>query len=463
MTKRLLVSYLAVTVVVLLLLEIPLALFYSQREIDRLSAGVERDASVLASIYEDDLEAGVTLDPQPAETYAARTGARVVVVDGRGISLVDTEQPAQRDLSTRPEIITALDGRRASGRRPSETLGTDLLYVALPVTSGGDIHGALRVTLDTAHVDSHVGRFWVGLVAIAVIVLLLMSLVGWVVARSVTRPIRRLDEAAARFAHGDLAASTDVGGGPPELRRLADTMGTMAQRLDAMLEEQRSFVADASHQLRTPLTAMRLRMENLQARLADGVGGEVEIAEVESAIDEITRLSSLVADLLQLARADRHAIAVTHDLARLATERVDTWGALAELQGVALVVAGAEAPVEVLAGPGAIEQILDNALDNALKVSPAGGTVTVTVVRGEREHRLEIDDQGPGLDDADKERALRRFWRRDATTPGTGLGLPIAHSLAAGSGGSLTLRDAPSGGLRVVLALPAAVSSTLPA
>ncbi|MEQ1701000.1 MAG: ATP-binding protein [Ilumatobacteraceae bacterium] len=451
MTRRLLVSYLAVTVVVLLLLEIPLALFYSQREIDRLTAGVERDASVLASIYEDDLEAGVPLDPGPAEIYAERTGARVVIVDGRGISLVDTEQPAQRNLSTRPEIITALEGRRATGRRASETLNTDLLYVALPVTSGGIIHGALRVTLDTAHVDSHVGRFWVGLVAIAVVVLLLMGLVGWLVARSVTRPIRRLDDAAARFASGDLTVSTETAGGPPELRRLADTMATMAERLDAMLEEQRSFVADASHQLRTPLTAMRLRMENLQARLNDA-----DAEEVEAAIDEITRLTSLVADLLQLARADRAGTVQAHDLAHLAAERVDTWGALAEAQGVTLVVAGVDEPAEVSAVPGAIEQILDNALDNALKVSPVGATVSVTVVHGEREHRLEIADEGPGLDDADKERALRRFWRADASTPGTGLGLAIAQALAQGSGGSLRLADAPGGGLCVTVSLPVA-------
>ena len=119
MTRRLLVSYLAVTVVVLLLLEIPLAVFYSQRELERLTAGLERDATVIASIYEDDLEAGRPLDPAAAEAYTIRTGARVVVVDARGISQVDTEQPSQRDLSTRPEIATALTGVRSTGRRSS--------------------------------------------------------------------------------------------------------------------------------------------------------------------------------------------------------------------------------------------------------------------------------------------------------------------------------------------------------
>jgi signal transduction histidine kinase len=457
MTRRLLLSYLAVTVVILLLLEIPLAVFYAQRELERLTADVERDASVIATVYEDDLEAGRTLDPAPAERYTARTGARVVIVDTRGVSLVDTEQPPQRDLSTRPEIANALAGNRSVGRRASETLGTDLLYVALPVQSSGVVHGALRVTLDTAHVEDHVGRFWFGLVAIAGVVLAIMGLVGWLVARSVTRPVRRMNEAALRFSNGDLTVSEGIDDGPPELRQLARTMSTMAERLAALLEEQRAFVADASHQLRTPLTGLRLRLENLQSRLP-----EADSAEVESAIDEIARLSSLVTDLLQLARADRQAAVAAHDLAALTAERVDTWGALAESSGVRLTLRGADDEVMVSAVPGAIEQILDNVLDNALTVSPPGSEISIAVTRGNHEHRLVVADHGPGLSDQDKERALRRFWRGDTSTPGTGLGLAIAQALARSSNGSLALVDVDGGGLAVELTLQPAPTGDRP-
>jgi signal transduction histidine kinase len=450
MTRRLLVGYLAVTVVLLLLLEIPLAVFYAQREMDRLKIGVERDAVVIASIYEDDLEAGRPLDPQPALAYTARTGARVVVVDANGISQVDTEQSAQRDFSTRPEIATALTGNRSVGRRKSATLNTDLLYVALPVRSGSVVHGAVRLTLDTAHVDSHIGRFWLGLAEIAVIVLSVMTAVGWLVARSVTRPVRRLNETAQRFSSGDLTVDDSLDQGPPELRQLARTMSTMAERLSALLEEQRAFVADASHQLRTPLTGLRLRLENLQARLP-----EAESGEVEAAIDEIARLSSLVSDLLQLARADRQATPSPHDLAEITADRVDTWGAMAETRGVTLVVRGTDRPAIVDAVPGAIEQILDNVLDNALSVSPDGAVITVEVLDRAGEYQLVVSDHGPGLSDQDKERALRRFWRGDTSTPGTGLGLAIAQALARGSNGALTIVDAPGGGLAVVLTLEA--------
>jgi signal transduction histidine kinase len=448
-TRRLIISYLAVTFVVLLLLEVPLAVFYAQRELERLTSAVERDAAVVATIYEDDLEAGLAPDPSPARIYEQRTGARVVVVDAQGISLIDTEQPTPRDFSTRPEIATALTGERSAGTRRSETLDTELLYVAIPVASGGVVHGALRITLDTAQVDGHVHRFWWGLAAIGLIVIAAMSLVGWLVARSVTLPLRRLNDTARRFGGGDLSVDQGSPDGPPELRELSETMATMAGRLAVLIDEQRAFVADASHQLRTPLTGLRLRLENLQAGL-----DVADAAQVDAAIEEISRLSALVTDLLQLARADRHSSVEPHDLARLTAERVDTWSAVTDAAGIGLRLASDGSSLVVSAVPGAIEQIIDNLLDNALAASPAGSTIEVTVSRGTETHRLVVGDRGPGLSDQDKERATRRFWRGDTTRSGSGLGLAIATSLATASGGALTLGDNAGGGLAVTVGFP---------
>ncbi len=162
MTRRLVLSYLAITVIVLAVLEIPLAVFYDQREEERLIADAERDAVVLASFYEDALERGAAIDPAPAEEYAARTGARIVVVDTAGISVLDSDAEPDRDFSTRPEIETALTGVRSSGIRRSDTLDTDILFVAVPVASGGTVHGVLRLTLDAHEVVERVQRFWVG-------------------------------------------------------------------------------------------------------------------------------------------------------------------------------------------------------------------------------------------------------------------------------------------------------------
>lgn len=452
MTKRLILSYVAITLLVLVLLEVPFGVFYAQRELDRLTAAVERDASIIATVYEDALEKGTEADPVPAERYATRTEARVVVVDDRGVSVVDTEGTVPRDFSTRPEITSALAGERATGTRPSQTLDTELLYVAVPVASSGTVHGALRLTLDTSEVDQRVARFWWGLVAIALVVLAAVTIVGWLIARSVTTPLRRLNDVARRFGHGDLSVEAIPAEGPPELRELTETMSTMAGQLDTMIEQQRAFVADASHQLRTPLTGLRLRLENLQATLADAT----DAAEIESAIDEIDRLSMLVRDLLQLARADQRQAPIVHDLTTIVKDRVDTWSAAADNAGIRLALDTGPTALHVLAVPGAIEQIIDNVLDNAITIAPADTTVTIELKADTTRHLLRITDEGPGLSDDDKVRAVRRFWRGDAQRPGTGLGLAIADGLARASGGSLALRDGPSGGLQAELALPAA-------
>ena len=455
MTKRLLLSYLTITLIVLLLLEIPLGVFYSQREKERLEADVEHDANVIATLYEDDLEAGLPLDPTAAVVYSVRTGGRVVVVDKGGISQVDTAGDVPRDFSTRPEVAAALKGVGTAGTRSSETLGTDLLFVALPVASGGTVHGALRVTLDTSDVSARIRSFWFALAGVAAVVLLAVAMIGWVIARSVTRPLRELTDTANRFASGDLTVTPSAVAGPPEIQALDDTMTTMAVQLDGVLRTQRAFVADASHQLRTPLTALRLRLENLQNHLAEDDRPAGVDDEVERAIDETGRLTELVTNLLQLARADDQPARVTEDLRSLVHDRVDTWTAVAEERGITLIGPGSDgAAVVVRTVQGAIEQILDNVLDNALLVSPEGATVTVALDVAATSATVTIVDHGPGLSDADKRDAMRRFWRGDTSRPGTGLGLAIVDALASASGGSATLSDTPGGGLTVTVVLP---------
>jgi signal transduction histidine kinase len=452
LTRRLLFGYLTTTIVVLLVLEIPLAIFYKQREIDRLKLGVERDATVLATQYEDLLEAGGPLDQASAAAYAKRTGVRVVVVDKAGTSVLDTAGRPGRDFATRPEFRSALAGMRAEGTRHSNTLHTGLLYVAVPVASGGKVFGAVRLTLDTPEVNAVVHQYWLGLVGVAAVVLVAMAGIGWAIARSMTRPLRQLTGAAARFATGDLTTTAPDPDAPPEIAALGATMNTMAQRLDQLLAEQREFVADASHQLRTPLTALRLRLENLQSASASTDESE----DLGAAIDETNRLAGLVGDLLMFARAEESPAPQAVDLVQLAADRVDTWSALADAADVTLEFAAPDGPARALAVPGGVEQILDNLIDNAITAAPPQTRVTVTVRRGHAQHRLMIADEGPGLSDALKARALERFWRFDRSNPGSGLGLPIASALAKASGGTLALEDSHAGGLAVTVTLPAA-------
>lgn len=455
MTRRLLLSYLTVTLIVLVVLQVPLGVFYGQRERERIEANLGNDAEVIATLYEDALEQGRALDPRPAEDYSTRTGVRVVVVDRQGISQIDTEQRVGRDFSTRPEIATALTGVRASGTRGSETLATNLLYVAVPAASGGVVHGAVRLTLDTSDVTARVQRFWWALAGVGGVVMATVALVGWAIARSVTRPIRALQADAARYATGDLTGAHPDMPGPPEVRQLAGSLATMAQQLDDLLRAQRAFVADASHQLRTPLTALRLRLENLEARL-DGAPAE----ELERAIEETQRLGDLVADLLRLVRADEHPEPVPVDLDRICRERVELWSAVAEQRRMSLRYeheTGGPAPA--IAVSGGVEQILDNLLDNALHASPDGGTITLALSARPHGWAVSVLDEGPGLSDDELRQAPRRFWRGTTARPGTGLGLAIVDSLVTASGGRLELARRPTGGLVATVSLASADQS----
>ena len=455
MTRRLLASFMAIALLSLALLLIPLGVSNSRSERRDLETKVERDAVAVASLAQSAVagnRAGLEAVNRLAQTYLDDTGGRIVVVDRDGTALVDADPPAPgpRNFASRPEIAAALRGRVATGVRHSETLGTDLLYVAVPVAANGVVGGAVRVSYPTSAIDQRVRRYWLALAAIAAVVLALAAAVAVVLARWITRPLEEIESAAAAAAEGDLDARAEAGG-PPEVRSLALTLNDLVARVDALLGSQREFVADASHQLRTPLTALRLRLENLERDVS-----ETGRADLEGALVEVQRLSGLVDGLLALARADAgEAPARAVDVAAAARERVAAWQPLAAERAVELRTAGVEPPPAHV-GPARLEQVLDNLLSNALEVAPPGTAVTVTTGRAGEHVELRVDDEGPGLSSEERARAFDRFWRGGSDGAGSGLGLAIARRLVETDGGTIALVEAPGGGLEARILLPRA-------
>jgi len=379
-----------------------------------LGGGVNAEVRTQA-LAQADLVAATAADllgpPERAElTTLARTAAasirgRVLVVNAQGSVLADSAVPPQVGTSyeSRPEILTALRGRQVQVLRDSKTLGQQILATAVPIVRNGRPAGAVRVTQSVAAVHSAVRRAGLGLVLIALSVLALGLFAGVVIAAQVSQPLRRLEAVARRVARGDLSARADVEGSR-EQRSLSRSFNEMTDRVVRLLDAQREFVADASHQLRTPLTDLRLRLEEAKAQSHPDAG-----AELDAAIAEVDRLSHIVDELLVLGRAgERELTGAPIDLTELAAGAARRWQAGAADVGIALEHEDcANGATAWAAGPD-LERALDALLENALRYSPAGTMVTIVSTPGQ----IEVRDQGPGVSEEE------RSWCSSAFTAG---------------------------------------------
>lgn len=460
MRRRLVLGYLGVTLFVLVALEVPLGVQNQTNARRDLTANVSHDATVLAADAEDVVQISSPTRKQLdalaayAADYQNRTGGRVVVVNKAGYALIDTSAryPGVEPFASRPEIRSALGGTYASGTRYSESLHQRLLYVAAPISSGGTVHGAVRITYPLSEVDARVLNYWLILAAIAAVVLATAALVGSRLARFVTGPLAGLEDAAAAVGEGRLDVRAPEAEGPPEVRSLASVFNETVVKVGQLLRSQAEFVEDASHELRTPLTALRLRLESLERSVA--TGGR---RDLDAALREVERLSQLVDGLLALARADAGATPPTRfDAAELVRERLRTWRTLAEERGIELADE-VDGPQQVRAGADRLAQVVDNLVSNALTHAPDGSRVAVSARRDGRWVELHVRDQGPGMSEEQRARAFDRFWRAPgAAKGGSGLGLAIVRKLVEADEGEVELAEAPGGGLDAIVRLRAA-------
>jgi signal transduction histidine kinase len=433
-------------------LEIPLGFAYAQSERRRLNAAVQHDALALSIRAEDAMEGNdLSRLRTVVDEYQRDTGGRVVVVGPNGTLIADSDPigSGPRNFSSRPELRAALAGRETSGTRYSETLDENLQYFAVPIVHANAPVGALRVTYPTSFADARIRRAWSALIGLGVIVLGVVFLVSLRLARQVTKPLDDLERAAARLGQGELEARAPVPESPPEVRVLAESFNRTADRLQELVSSQQVFVADASHQLRTPLAALRLRLENLERDIGDVEGHASE--DVAGALTEVARLSRLVDGLLALARAEASAApSESIALGPVVAGRVEAWAALAAERGVELVTQ-LDLDLEVRSSPGRVEQVLDNLIANALDVAPPGTAVRVTGRRGHAGIELVVADAGRGMSPEQRARAFDRFWRPTGAdrSGGTGLGLAIVAGLVTADGGTVELEESAEGGLAV--------------
>ncbi|MFF1789722.1 sensor histidine kinase [Kitasatospora sp. NPDC058243] len=471
MRTRLLGILIALMLCVLAALGLPLAAAVAAAEqskvvVDRLDDAA-RFAQDLPTSGPSAVESALKGDPEPApgdvsrrraidaevrryhDLYGVRLG--IFQRDGVPIAAAPADWRVPRGWGAQA-FQEALDGRR-SHNPPQVWPWTDdrTLTVATPVVRDGDVVAVVLSESPTGALRTRILHSWLVIgageaAAMIVAVLLAGRLTEWVL-----RPVRTLDRATHDIATGRMAARVAPGGGPPELQRLARSFNEMADHVVLAMDQQKAFVADASHQLRNPLAALLLRVEVLGLELPEG--HEEELGGVR---EEGVRLARVLDDLLGLATAE-HARPEPEqtDLAALTLARVDAWRPVAEQRGIELRWEGPALAVG-MADPIGFGSALDAVLDNALKFGPAGSGVRLKVSVRRDEVAVTVTDAGPGLAEDELPRAGDRFWRspRHQNVDGSGLGLSIARTLLAAGGGSLAFAPVEPTGLAVTLTVP---------
>lgn len=447
MARRIMVTMLALIGGLLVSAVVPLGLITSGHERAFFRDDTAFAAGALASFAEDRIADHAPGSPLARTLVRARRlGEQVRVYDAGGQVVAGN---GGAGMSVGAAALARVLGAQDGTATETAQVG-DRLRVVVPVRNdeGNGIVGAVVLSRSSAGLDHRLRTLWMWLGLVAVAGLVATTMAAAALARWVSRPLGALDDAAQRLGGGALDTRSPAGQGPPEVRRLARNFNTMAGRLETLVHGNRATIADVSHQLRTPLTALRLRLELLTQDADPAMAGELAGAQ-----GEVSRLSRLVDGLLAVARAENviaEPVPVAVD--QVVRDRASAWGPVADERAIVLAQT-CPVPVRALAGAGHLEQILDNLLANALEAVPSGGHVEVSASSNGNGIRVVVADDGPGMSPAQQEQAFRRFA---STAPGgAGLGLAIVHRLVISNGGCAVLSDTPGGGLTVTIDLPA--------
>jgi len=330
--------------------------------------------------------------------------------------------------------------------------------VTLPLIVGGRVAQLIQAGLPLERMDHTLWRYAQTLLVLVPLGLLLAAAGGFAIARVALRRVDEMTRTARRITAEDLSQRIPVRGTADELDRLAETLNGMLVRLESTMVQLRRFTADAAHELRTPLTVLKGGIE--VALRAERSGDEYR-SVLASSLEEVERVSRLAEDLLLLSRltAGVEGERTRVDLEPIVLEVFDLGSRLARETGVSLRLAGAE-PAAVIGQPRSLWRALMNLVDNAVKYTPAGGKLELTLTRRDGRAELSVQDTGPGIDPAQLGRIFQPFVRLDDARArvqgGAGLGLAIARSIVVAHGGVLDVESTPGAGSRFIIRLPLA-------
>ena len=388
------------------------------------------------------------------KSYSQTTGATVTVPDPNRRVLVSSDDriPTGAQLSG-PELQ-----QRVTAIRWDDALGEERMYAAAPIIEDvREVVGFVQVSRPSAELWQRIKTTWLTLLGAATGALVLAIVGSVLVARQITRPVRALTVAAQGVAGGDLNRVV-VPSGPRETQGLAHAFNTMSTTVRETLAQQEAFVANAAHELKSPLASIRLRLEMIDTH---GAEHPEMVAEYLSKLQgEMRSLEHLTEELLTLsvvADPERSPKAPT-DLAPLCYELSDQYGPLAQQAGLALEVDVPDHLPKVAVNPGQIAMALRNLLSNAVKFTPAGGTVKLKAFAQGDSVDIQVSDSGKGISAEALPHVFERFFREDRSDHrGAGLGLSLVKAVVDAHGGRVAVQSTAGQGSTFAVRLPQAV------
>jgi len=471
LTKRLLGFFVAIVLLEVFALSAYISVRLSEYSVAKTVDRLKSNAILVKGMF-DTTDLVVPSDALRERLIATARAieTRVTLVAANGVVVLDSEHDyrTMENHAGRPEVAAALKGTVGVGQRESNTIGVKMEYIAVPLLDAvGTVRGALRVAIPLAAI-AHEKHILQQAILLGTLFTVLLGIVaGYLISRHITRPILRMKEAATRYAAGDLSEPIVVTNND-ELGELATSLNHMAgeikERIEALRKMDRiktDFVANVSHELKTPLTSIKGFVETLE----DGAMSDPAHARRFLAIigRNAERLSRIVDDLLTLCvmegKQDAEKLEPElFDLAELAEDAVLSMKKQATEKQQTLAFEKTDGVYALLADKMRIEQVLVNLIGNAVKYTPAGGTVTVSLAAELRNVIFAVTDTGIGIPKEHQPRVFERFYRVDKARSremgGTGLGLSIVKHIVNAHKGEIVLVSEPGKGTTVTVTLP---------
>lgn len=404
-------------------------------------------AQMVSEVWSTDSEVSKERFAQPVQSSLSGTRIRGIVVDSSYKVLYDTSRDSEMSgkVFIRDVLKKTLDGEQ-SVMVNEDGAEYKTLSAAVPVIIDGSIVGAVYLASSVDSIDNTINSARTSLIAFSIIIAVVIGVISYGLSGIITKPLGEFRETARRISNGDFKARVKVKG-QSEISEMGESMNNMAQQLESIEDKRKKFVSDVSHELKTPMTGIKLICDTCET-VEDP---EMQKEFIGDIVTEVDRLSRLVEKLLTLSRLDEKKFKLySVDIKSMISKVIRTLTPLAQQRDIVIYADFKyESYPEMMMDYDKMFEAFYNIAENAIKYSPEGGHLGIDVDCDTENIIISFADDGPGIPEEEREHIFERFYRLDDSrarnTGGTGLGLAIAKEAVAAHGGSITVNEGKDG------------------